>query len=82
VGPGPVWTDAENLALTGIRSPYGSARSESFFTTEQIIKAQKGRRGMALLFAVPRRIMGLEVGLDRWGKSRPHRDSIPGRFSS
>ena len=27
--PGPVWTDAENLAYTGIRSPDRPARSES-----------------------------------------------------
>jgi hypothetical protein len=27
--PGPVWTGAENLALTGIRSPDRPARSES-----------------------------------------------------
>ena len=27
--PGPVWTGAENLALTGIRSPDSPARSES-----------------------------------------------------
>jgi len=25
--------------------------------------------------------MGLRVGPDRWGKSRPHRDSIPGPSS-
>jgi hypothetical protein len=29
--PGPVWTDAENLALTGIRSPDRPARSESLY---------------------------------------------------
>ena len=28
-GPGPVWTGAENLAPTGIRSPDRPARSES-----------------------------------------------------
>ena len=28
---GPVWTDAENLAPTGIRSPYHPARSESLY---------------------------------------------------
>ena len=27
--PGPVWTGAENLALTGIRSPVRPARSHS-----------------------------------------------------
>jgi hypothetical protein len=27
--PGPVWTGAENLAPTGIRSPYRPARSQS-----------------------------------------------------
>jgi hypothetical protein len=27
--PGPVWTDAENLAPTGIRSPDRPARSQS-----------------------------------------------------
>ena len=26
--------------------------------------------------------VGPRAGLDRWGKSRPHRDSIPGPFSS
>ena len=31
-GPlGPVWTDAENLAATGIRSPDRSARSQSLY---------------------------------------------------
>ena len=29
--PGPVWTDAENLDLTGIRSPDRTARSESLY---------------------------------------------------
>jgi hypothetical protein len=29
VGPGPVWTGAENLTPTGIRSPGRPARSES-----------------------------------------------------
>ena len=29
--PGPVWTSAENLALTGIRSPDRPARSESLY---------------------------------------------------
>ena len=28
--PGPVWTGAENLARTGIRSPDRPARSESY----------------------------------------------------
>ena len=29
--PGPVWTDAENLAPIGIRSPDRSARSQSLY---------------------------------------------------
>jgi hypothetical protein len=29
--PGPVWTGAENLALTGIRSPDRPALSESLY---------------------------------------------------
>ena len=29
--PGPVWTGAENLASTGIRSPDRSARSQSLY---------------------------------------------------
>ena len=29
--PGPVWTGAENLALTGIRSPDCRARSQSLY---------------------------------------------------
>ena len=29
--PGPVWTDAENLATTGIRSPDRPARSQSLY---------------------------------------------------
>jgi len=29
--PGPVWTGAENLALTGIRSPDRPARSQSLY---------------------------------------------------
>jgi len=32
--PGPVWTGAENLASTGIRSPDRPARSESLIPTE------------------------------------------------
>jgi len=31
VGPGPVWTGAENLAPTGIRSPDRPARSKSLY---------------------------------------------------
>jgi len=31
--PGPVWTIAENLAPTGIRSPDRPARIESLWTT-------------------------------------------------
>jgi len=31
VGPGPVWTGAENLALTGIPSPDRPARNESLY---------------------------------------------------
>ena len=29
--PGPVWRGAENLASTGIRSPDGTARSQSLY---------------------------------------------------
>ena len=29
--PGPVWTGAENLVSTGIRSPYRPGRSESLY---------------------------------------------------
>jgi hypothetical protein len=29
--PGPVWTDEENLAPTGIRSPVHPARSQSLY---------------------------------------------------
>jgi hypothetical protein len=29
--PGPVWTGAENLALTGIRSPDRPARSQTLY---------------------------------------------------
>ena len=29
--PGPVWTDAENLAITGIRSPGRPDRSQSLY---------------------------------------------------
>jgi hypothetical protein len=32
--PGPVWTGAENLAPTGIRSPDRPARSESLYRLE------------------------------------------------
>ena len=35
--PGPVWTGAENLALTGIRSPDRPARSESLFPPELVL---------------------------------------------
>jgi len=31
MGPGPVWTGAENLVPTGIRSPDRPARSESLY---------------------------------------------------
>ena len=31
VGPGPVWTGAENLTRTGIRSPDRPARSEPLY---------------------------------------------------
>ena len=31
LAPGPVWIGAENLALTGIRSPDRPARSESLY---------------------------------------------------
>ena len=31
VGPGTIWTGAENLAITGIRSPDRPARSESLY---------------------------------------------------
>jgi hypothetical protein len=31
VAPGPVWTGAENLAPTGIRSPDRPARSQSLY---------------------------------------------------
>jgi len=31
--PGPVWTGAENLAPTGIRSPDRPARSQSLYRT-------------------------------------------------
>ena len=31
LSPGPLWTGAENLALTGIRSPNRPARSESLY---------------------------------------------------
>ena len=31
LAPGPVWTGAENLAATGIRSPDRLARSESLY---------------------------------------------------
>jgi len=41
--PGPVWTGAENLAFTGIRSPDRSARSSVAIPTElpgpQVIKS-------------------------------------------
>jgi hypothetical protein len=29
--PGPIWTGAENLAPTGIRSPYRPSRSQSLY---------------------------------------------------
>jgi hypothetical protein len=29
--PGPIWTGAENLSLTGIRSPDGPTRSQSLY---------------------------------------------------
>jgi hypothetical protein len=59
VAPGPVWTVAENLDPTGIRSPDRPARSESLYwlsykvkvkvSLEQTTKAQRSR-GIALLF--------------------------------
>jgi hypothetical protein len=45
------------------------------FTLEQAMKAQRGSRGIALLFP------NLSAGLDGCGKSRPYRDWIPGPYS-
>jgi hypothetical protein len=36
--PGPVWTGAENLAPTGIRSPDPPARSDSLYRLSWSIK--------------------------------------------
>ena len=35
--PGPVWTSAENLAPTGIRSPDHLARSESLYRLSYLV---------------------------------------------
>ena len=39
--PGPVWTGAENLAATGIRSPDRSARSQSLYSLRYLRHAGK-----------------------------------------
>ena len=39
--PGPVWTDAENLAATGIRFPDRPARSQSLYRLRYPTHASK-----------------------------------------
>ena len=51
--PGPVWTRAENLAPTGIRSPDSLGRSESVPTElsrpmELCIQSKQSRNGQCL----------------------------------
>jgi hypothetical protein len=42
--PGPVWTSAENLALTGILSPDHLARSQSLYNTYSILNPKYGTK--------------------------------------
>jgi len=45
--PGPVWTRAENLAPTGIRSPDRPARSQSLYRLSH--PAHRGRRNLYII---------------------------------
>jgi hypothetical protein len=54
VGPGLVWTGAENLASTGIRSPDLSARSDSLY--------RHSYPGQRLCYEYRRKIMIKKVG--------------------
>jgi hypothetical protein len=42
--PGPVWTGAENLAPTGIRSPDRPARSESLYRLSHVVDTTVHRK--------------------------------------
>jgi len=44
--PGPVWTGAENLAATGIRSPDFPARSQSLYRLSYPAHRRIARRGV------------------------------------
>ena len=51
MGPSPVWMGEENLAPAGIRYPdRGVDIVKIKFTLEKATKAQRGSRGVALLF--------------------------------
>jgi len=62
--PGPVWADAENLALTGIRSPDPHARSESIYRLRY--------PGPICFSLYP---LNLKLGVSQ-GRSRPLGDNI------
>jgi len=68
--PGPVWTGAENLVLTGIRSSDRPARSESLSRpTEVQWQVQKNEDA---LFVTKKRILYVYRS---WHKNAPNRDS-------
>jgi hypothetical protein len=86
--PGPVWTGAENLAPARMRSPNRLARSQSLYRLRY--PAHHGSKGYAPAALYPWKRpgthctggwVGPRAGLDRCGKFRPHRDSIPGPCS-
>ena len=66
--PGPVWTGAENLVPTGIRSRTVNPVAQSLYRL-----SYRDHTHFTGVWVGPR------TGLDRCGKSRPHRDSIPDR---
>jgi hypothetical protein len=54
VGPqGPVWTSAENLANTGIRSPDRPARSESLYLLRYTYYAIPAPTHLTVVFLIP-----------------------------
>ena len=80
VGPGPVWTDKENLAITGIRSPDRPTRSESLhrlsyrgpyrvlciFTIGKLKAADLPKSSPAATFTSARNVLRRLVRLSTW----------------
>ena len=65
-GPGPVWTGAENLAPTGIRSPEHAAHSQSLYRLSYRGPQGRGVNGMIIIRWIFRK-WDVGVGLDRAG---------------